>query len=137
MKQILLAVLLLCALTIRGFSQQAATGNQTYNFSIQECVDYAYQHQHDVINSKLDVNSADFHVKEIIGQGLPQVTGSANFLDYLKIPTTLIPGEFFNQPGTFVPLKFGVTYQSNLGANVSQILFDPNYIVGLQGRKTY
>jgi len=36
-----------------------------------------------------------------------------------------------------VPFKFGVTYQSNLGVNASQIIFDPNYIVGLQGRKTY
>src|ERR1700750_1630776 len=102
MKQILLAVSLLCAFALKGFSQQAATGHQTYNFSIQECVDYAYEHQHDVINSRLDVNSADYHVKEIIGQGLPQISGSANFLDYIKIPTTLIPGEFFGQPGTFV-----------------------------------
>jgi outer membrane protein len=50
----------------------------------------------------------------------------------------LLPGEFFGAPaGTFIPVKFGVKYQSNLGANASQLLFDPSYIVGLQGRKTY
>jgi outer membrane protein len=39
------------------------------------------------------------------------------FQDYLKIPTTLLPGEFFGAPaGTFIPVKFGVKYQSNLGS---------------------
>ena len=122
---------------ISGFSQQAPTGNQIYNFSVADCINYAYDHQHDVANAKLDVTSAGYHIKEIIGQGLPQITGAASFLDYLKIPTTLIPGDFFGKPGTFVPLKFGVKYQSGLSANVSQILFDPSYIVGLQGRDTY
>jgi len=123
--------------TISGFSQQAPPGNQIYNFSVADCINYAYDHQHDVANAKLDVTSAGYHIKEIIGQGLPQITGAASFLDYLKIPTTLIPGDFFGKPGTFVPLKFGVKYQSGLSANVSQILFDPSYIVGLQGRDTY
>lgn len=137
MKHLLLAVYLLCAMALNGFSQQAPAGNQAYSFTIADCVNYAYNHQHDVINSKLDITSADYHVKEIIGQGLPQLSGAASFIDYVKIPTTLIPGEFFNMPGTFVPLKFGVTYQSNLAVNASQILFDPNYIIGLQARTTY
>jgi outer membrane protein len=46
--------------------------------------------------------------------------------------------KFFGAPaGTFIPVKFGVKYQSNLGISASQILFDPSYIVGLQARKTY
>src|SRR5206468_247553 len=85
----------------------------------------------------LDTKSADYRVKETIGQGFPQISGVANFTDYLKIPTTLLPGEFFNKPGTYVPVQFGVTYQSTLGVSASQIIFDPNYIVGLQARTTY
>ena len=136
MKHILITFLI-CTAAISGFSQQMPPGNQIYNFTVTDCINYAYDHQHDVANAKLDVTSAGYHIKEIIGQGLPQITGAASFLDYLKIPTTLIPGDFFGKPGTFVPLKFGVTYQSGLSANLSQILFDPSYIVGLQGRDTY
>lgn len=131
--------LLICITgALQGFSQTQSAPPQAYNFSVQEAVDYAINHKDSVINAGLDVKSADYHVKEIIGQGFPQIDGTASFQDYLKIPTTLLPGEFFGAPaGTFIPVKFGVKYQSNLGVNVSQLLFDPSYIIGLQGRKTY
>lgn len=133
MKRILTLLLLLTAAS-RGFSQT----QPAYSFSVQEAVDYAIAHKDSIVNSALDIKSADYRVKEIIGQGFPQIDGTASFQDYLKIPTTLLPGEFFGAPaGTFIPVKFGVKYQSNLGVNVSQLLFDPSYIIGLQGRKTY
>jgi outer membrane protein len=135
-----LLTLLICITgTLQGFSQtQSQPALQTYNFSVQEAVDYAITHKDSAVNAGLDVKSADYRVKEIIGQGFPQINGTASFQDYLKIPTTLLPGEFFGAPaGTFIPVKFGVKYQSNLGLNASQLLFDPSYIVGLQGRKTY
>lgn len=136
MKRIL--TLLMClTVSIKGFSQTSPEP-VTYNFSVQEAVDYALNHKDSVVNARLDVTSADYRVKEIIGQGLPQINGQASFQDYLKVPTTLLPGEFFGQPaGTFIPVKFGVKYQSNLAVSASQLLFDPSYIVGLQSRKTY
>jgi outer membrane protein len=137
MKHIILTAFLIIAVASKGISQQAPPNNQPYNFSVADCINYAYNHQHDVINANLDVKSADYHVREVIGQGLPQISGAASFTDYLKIPTTLLPGEFFNAPGTYVPVKFGVKYQSNLALNGNLPLFDPNYIVGLQGRRTY
>ena len=136
MKFLLFNICFIVLVVKTGFAQQAQK-DSTYNFTVADCINYAYTHQHDVKNANLDVKSANYHVREIIGQGLPQVSGTASFLDYIKIPTTLIPGDFVGKPGTYVPLKFGVTYQSNVSAGVNQILFDPNYIIGLQGRKTY
>ncbi|MDB4901781.1 MAG: transporter [Mucilaginibacter sp.] len=137
MKQIFLIMSLIGVIVSKGFSQQTLPDSQIYNFTLADCISYAYTHQDSVVNANLDVKSAGYHVKEIIGQGYPQISGAASFQDYIKIPTTLIPGEFFNQPGTFIPLKFGVTYQSNLSLTASQIIFDPSYLVGLAGRKTY
>ncbi|HEY8931190.1 MAG TPA: TolC family protein [Mucilaginibacter sp.] len=159
MKHILLITLALCAGALKGFSQQSAPDTQRYNFTIQDCVNYAYEHQHDVKNANLDVTSAEYHVKEIIGQGYPQLSGSASFQDYLKSPTVLFPD--FITPSIYgvlakegvkdgngkpivVPASSGLTpvnfqqkYNSNVGLSLSQIIFDPNYIVGLQARKTY
>ncbi len=118
-----------------GYTQQP--DGKVYNFSLADCINYAYTHQDSVLNAALDVKSAEYHVKETIGQGLPQVSASGSFQDYLKIPTSLLPGEFFGAPGTFIPVKFGVKYQSNVGANLNQLLFDGNYLVGLQARSTY
>jgi outer membrane protein len=136
MKKII--TLLICITTgLKSFAQ-TEPANQTFSFTVTDAVNYAIAHKDSVVNAGLDVKSADYRVKEIIGQGLPQLSGSASFQDYLKIPTTLLPGEIFGQPaGTFIPVKFGVKYQSNVGANATQLLFDPSYIVGLQSRKTY
>lgn len=137
MKHILIIMCLLSGIALKGYSQTAAADTERYNFTIQDCINYAYEHQDSVVNANLDVKSAAYRVKETIGQGLPQIHSTASFQDYLKIPTTLLPGEFFGQPGTFIPIKFGVKYQSNLSLTASQILFDPDYLVGLQARNTY
>jgi len=127
-----------CALAFKSYAQDAPPNNQTYNFSVQECINYAYEHQDSVVNAKLDIKSAEYKVKETTGIGLPQVSGTATFQDYLKIPTTLLPGEIFGQPaGTFIPVQFGVKYQSSVGASADQILFDGSYLVGLKASKTY
>jgi outer membrane protein TolC len=138
MKYLLFTATVFCALAFKSYAQDAPPNNQTYNFSVQECINYAYEHQDSVINAKLDIKSAEYKVKETTGIGLPQVSGTATFQDYLKIPTTLLPGEIFGQPaGTFIPVQFGVKYQSSVGATADQILFDGSYLVGLKASKTY
>src|SRR3984885_5460746 len=159
MKHILLIISLIGAIASNSLAQQAAPPDTAYNFTVADCVNYAYNHQHDVINANLDVTSANYHVKEIIGQGYPQISGSASFQDYLKTPVILFP-DFItplvygvlakegvkNGSGNpivvpagagLTPVNFTQKFNSNLGLTVNQLLFDPSFIVGLQGRKTY
>jgi outer membrane protein len=110
---------------------------KTYNFNLEQSINYAYEHQTALLNAALDQKIADAKVKETIGIGLPQINGTADFRDFLKVPTSLLPGEFFNKPGTYIPVKFGVKYNSSIGASINQLLFDGSYIVGLQASKTY
>ena len=139
MKNILFILSLICATAFTGYAQQPQLQpeGQVYSFTLADCINYAYQHRDSVLNAALDVKSAEYRVKETIGRGLPQVAATGSFQDYLKIPTSLLPGEFFGAPGTFIPVKFGVKYQSSLGVNLNQILFDGDYLVGLQSRGTY
>lgn len=132
-------LLILLACVANGFAALAQTppANESYAFTVQQAIDYAYTHQVAVVNANLDTKSAEYRVKETTGIGLPQINGTASFTDYLKIPTTLLPGDFFGAPGTFVPVKFGVKYNSNVGITGSQILFNGSYLVGLQASKTY
>jgi len=132
---LLAACLILYANT--SSAQQKQTSGGPYNFSLADCINYAYEHQDSVKNAQLDLKNSDYTIKALIGQGLPQINGSASFQDYLQIPVTLIPGEFFNQPGTFVPLKFGVKYQSSVGASLDQKIFDPTYLISLKNRGIY
>lgn len=130
-------ILILILAGFKTFSQLQPTGDQTFNFGVADCIKYAEEHQSTVVNANLDIKSAEYRVKETIGIGLPQISGQATFTDYLKLPTTLLPGEFLGAPGTFIPVKFGVNYNSNLALNASQIIFSGSYLIGLKAAKTY
>src|SRR6478672_7337196 len=62
-----------------------------HTFSLEECIKYANEHQTNILNADLDRKIAQAKVKETIGIGLPQVSGKADFTDYLKSPVILFP----------------------------------------------
>lgn len=131
----LVILLLMMSGTIVKAQETAA---ENYKFGLKAAIDYALTHQSAVLNAIVDEEIARNTVKQTVGIGLPQVSTSFNFQDYLKLPTTLLPGEFSNPPSaTPIPVKFGTKYNSTAGIELSQLLFDGSYIVGLQASKTY
>src|SRR3546814_5875394 len=48
----------------------------TFQFNLQECIDYAFEHHYQVRNAEVDVELAESEVKETIGRGLPKVNGN-------------------------------------------------------------
>lgn len=108
------------------------------SFSLQEAVDYSLKNSPNYLNADLDLQNAQYKRKEITGLGLPQINGSIDVKDYINIPTSLLPGEFFGAPaGTFIPVKFGTKYNSTAGLDASQLLFSSDYIVGLKAAKEF
>ncbi|MBC7914184.1 MAG: TolC family protein [Pyrinomonadaceae bacterium] len=131
-----LSSILIILISISAIAQEIPE-QKTFQFNLQECLEYAYKNNDSLKNAQLDIESAKYKVKETIGIGLPQISGSASLQDFLKIPTTLIPGDFFDRPGEFVPVKFGVKYQSSAGLTLSQLLFNGSYLIGLKASKTF
>lgn len=128
-------ILIIC-LTL-GLSAKAQQSDTIAAFSLKEAIEYAQNHQVSILNARVDEEIAVNTVKQTIGIGLPQVSGNANFQDFIKLPTSLLPGEFFGKPGTQIPVQFGVKYQSSFGLELNQLLFDGSYLVGLQASKTF
>jgi outer membrane protein len=128
-------ILLLFSVSIIARAQN--NGGHRNHFSLKQVVDYALAHQSAILNAGIDEEIARNTVKQTVGIGLPQVSTNFNFQDYLKVPTSLLPGEVFGQPGTQIPVQFGVKYNSSVGIELNQLIFDGNYIVGLQASKTY
>lgn len=145
----------------KAFSQSQPVTNQTYNFSIADCVNYAYEHQDSILNAKLDIKSAEYRLKETTAQGLPQINAAATFQDYLKTPVILFPnfitpavyGVLIDKQvkdgtgntittipdgaGGYQAVNFTQKYNSNLGLTINQLIFDGSYIVALKARNTY
>ena len=141
MRKLIFIGTLLCSITIKSYAQQIPTDTAKHNFSLQDCINYAYEHQDSVKNATLDVKSAEYKVRETIGSGLPQVNGTISFQDYLKPPATVGPNFFVSPINLNAPLiqfPFGaVKYNNTYGISASQLLFSGTYIVGLQAVKTF
>jgi outer membrane protein len=85
-----------------------------------------------------DIEIARKQVAETRAIGLPQVNASIAYNDFINIPTQLIPGEFFGEdPGSFIPIKFGTRYNMSLSGTVNQLIFSGEYIVGLQAARAF
>lgn len=133
---ILPATLLLLATQTRAQQPAAATGRPIHEFSLAEAVDYAAKNSVLVKNALLDYQIQIQSNRATTSRALPQVTGNLGITDYIQIPTTLLPGQFFGgAAGTFTPVKFGTKWNSTGGVALSQILFDGQVFVGLQARQ--
>ena len=134
------AILLLLATQTRaqqpgGANAAATAARPIHEFSLAEAIDYSAKNSVLVKNALLDYQIQVQSNRATTSQALPQVTGNLGITDYIQIPTTLLPGEFFNQPGTFIPVKFGTKWNSTGGVTLSQVLFDGQVFVGLQARQ--
>ncbi|MEO6228779.1 MAG: TolC family protein [Ferruginibacter sp.] len=119
------------------FASGTVFAQTTNEFTVKQAVDYGLKNAVQVKNALLDVLLQEQSNREITSAAYPQLNANGSFTDYLKIPTNLLPGEFFGQPaGTFIPVQFGTKYNANGGFTLTQILFDGQVFVGLQARKT-
>lgn len=132
-------------IVILGFVFSSKVFAQTsYQFSLQQAIEYAYQNQNDIKNAQLDAEISKNKVKETVAIGLPQISASANIQRFIDIPTQLIPN-FISPltgaaPGTypeFIEAQFGTNYNSSYGISVNQLLFDGNYLIGLKASSVY
>lgn len=122
------------SLTASGQIKDSAS----FSFSLQQAIDYAMQNHKDVKNAIIDERIAQKKVNEIMGMGLPQVNASFDLREFIEIPTSLIPADFFGgAPGTFAAVKFGTKYNATAGLDASQLIFSGEYFLGLKASKVF
>ncbi len=108
--------------------------------TLNEALLYAIENNVTTKNARLETLISKATVKETTAQGLPQVNGSFN-LDYNpKIPVVFLPNQppfgDPSNPSDVIPARFGVSYSSGLGVNVTQMIFDGSFFVGLRAAQT-
>ena len=140
------------------FIATQAKAQNKYELTVKDAVDLAFKNLADVKNAKIDYQLQEAKNKEILGQALPQVTANAGLNHYLALPTILFPDATSTavysvlknegvKDGNGVPItnvpapkmqqvSFQQPWNTNIGATVSQLLFQPDVFVGLQARQT-
>jgi outer membrane protein TolC len=109
---------------------------QPLRFSLDEAQEYATRNNYSVQSAEFDLKIADHQVKENISRGFPQLDGSVDYTYYVQLPTTIIPGDFVGEEGD-VEVAFGKKHNAFLNLNLSQLIFDTRYFIGLRYSKTF
>jgi outer membrane protein TolC len=116
----------------------SAQSDEKMLFSLKSAQDYAIQHNYDVRTSKYDMEAAKKQLNEVTAGGLPQISASIDYTNFLDIPTSLIPGEIFGgEPGSVIAVQFGRQHNVTAGLTADQLLFSASYFVGLRASRIF
>lgn len=145
---------LLLSAIVGWLPQGASAQEPDAYYTLEECVEYALQHNQQYLNAGLETQISDAFMKETISDGLPQLNGNVDLGYNIKIQRTFI--QDFISPAVysileeeglieptplpdpeFFPAAFGTKYQGYAGINLSQMVFDGSFLVGLKAAKTY
>ncbi|MBD0402439.1 TolC family protein [Flammeovirga sp. EKP202] len=132
------------------FSLQLSAQQTTTNvqgvplFSVQDCINYAFQNTGTIKNAVLEQGISQAKVGEIISMGLPQLDIEGQLVDNVKIQKAFLPVEIMgdnappgSQPGDFVGVQFSPQYTTNAQLKLNQLLFDGTFFIGVQAAKVY
>lgn len=146
MKKILIVVLVLIPLL-----QYAQDGGKT-SFTLEEAKAYALENSASVKNAKIDDQITDKTIWETISIGLPQANGSVNYQNVFTVPemnfggyvdwgamdpmSYITPADVGSHYVEGEPVQLGVKQNVTFDITVNQIIFNGEYLVGLQAIKT-
>ncbi|MCX6249545.1 MAG: TolC family protein [Bacteroidetes bacterium] len=119
---------LLILLTLSGFPQTSGVKIIT----LDECLKLSLENSSKLKISKLEEHRLFYQVKETRGKGLPDISFSGGYDDYLNIPTQLLPGVIIGRPGELIPVQFGTTYNLSGALQVSQLLYNQTFLAALK-----
>jgi outer membrane protein TolC len=109
----------------------AAQESQKTTLNLQECLDYALRNSYEVRKAFLDTEESKAQLKESKGALLPQLSGSASLTDNIKLPVTMMPGEFFGADGD-IAIAIGTQYEVIANLDLEQVLFDASLFTGIK-----
>lgn len=123
MKNIKITIILLAM--IAG----AANAQERLSLDIAAAREHALLHNRTIRNSGLAVDQSQERILEAVSAGLPQVNATADYSNAMGAAISIQFDE--NLPPTQIPIR----PTSNFNLQVGQLLFNGNYIVGIQMAK--
>ena len=106
--------------------------------SLEEALAFGEQNNRTIQNANLEVQKAYKDKWSTIAIGLPQISANANYQNFIELPTSLIPAQFFGgNEGDFAEVQFGTPQTMDAGVTVQQLIFDGSYLVGLEASRVF
>ena len=110
-----------------------ATGHAQESYTLQQCLEYAVEHNSNVKKSAYDREKAERARQEVLGALMPQINGSAGLNDNLKKAKFIMPNfmnnflpEKMRDPNAseYMTIEMGTKYSANAGLALNQQLLN-------------
>ena len=106
--------------------------------TLEEAIEFGLENNRNIINANLEVQKAYKEKWKTIAIGLPQLSARADYQNFIELPTSLIPAQFFGgNDGKFAEVQFGTPQTMSAGITLNQLIFDGSYVVGIEATKVY
>lgn len=108
-------------------------------YGLQEAIQYGISHNVNIKNAQTDAASASSRIGEIRAVGLPQVNANVTLINNPIIQTSFVPAQIVGGKADDppAPVQFGVKNQAVAGAQLSQMLFNAQWLLGLKAAEAY
>lgn len=131
MPKIIRKLILIFFLSIPGFHLAAQE-----KVSLKQAITYALDNKADARKADLDIKNADYQISEARSGALPKLNGNGSLTYNPILQETALPGDFLGKPGEIFMVPFGQKWESNIGAQLEQTLFNQQVFVGLKAART-
>ena len=106
--------------------------------SLEEAIAFGEQNNRNIKKASMEIRKAYKDQWSTIAIGLPQISANADYQNFIELPTSLIPAQFFGgNEGEFAEVQFGTPQTMTAGLTIQQLIFDGSYIVGLEASKIF
>lgn len=104
---------------------------QTY--SLEECIKVALENNQQLKNSRLDIESASYRIKEVKSALLPTIDVTGQLRYYQDLPEQYAPAAAFGGPeGEFTKLSMNMRQTTSANLQISQNLYNKSVLIGLK-----
>ncbi len=103
---------------------------------LEDCLDFALKNNPGLQQARMDELAGEYQIKEVKASGLPQISATGQFTDNFALPSQILPGDFFGQPGENIAVTFGTRYNSSGTIELTQMLYNKSFFTGLRAAKT-
>ena len=103
------------------------------SLGLKQALDMAATQSYAVQASTLEAEKAEAKIKEVTALGLPQISGTGSFNNYLIVPKMVVPN-FFGGEGV-AAIEFALPWSVTGAVQLNQLLFDGSYLVGLKAAR--
>ncbi|MBE0643037.1 MAG: TolC family protein [Bacteroidetes bacterium] len=132
-------VLSVTAAILLSFLISPELAAQVRTLTMDDAISIAVENNRDLEVSRLEMDKADYQVREAVGTALPNISASGTYSRMLKKPVFFLPKKFMDPDAGdgVVPIEVGSDNSYNFGFEATQILFNAAVFTGVGTAKIY